>query len=204
MRELHQTASREEFERRRENVVSGVRNQKSEFRSVLQAPPFLETGQHTSRDNTLQIEATVMSETTPLESYTDPADVAAIMRQIRRKIEERQSRDTSGELDQALGLVNSGYNIYQPLSLPPAASLPGRAWDIFRMRLHHEVRSYLDAMIFKQTEFNSATVRALNNLARRSRYSASTSEVESLRDEIIVLREEIRRLREEMQGGGAV
>jgi GT2 family glycosyltransferase len=216
LRKLHQTASREEYERRRENMETrDTRHETRDTRhetevesaSVAQLSPFLAESQRTAierasafPENTFMLKSTEMSETTATQAHSDPVDVAAIMRQIRRKIEERQNRDTSGELDQALGVVNSGYNIYQPLSLPPAASLPGKAWDVFRIRLHHEVRSYLDSMIFKQTEFNSAVVRVLNNLARRSRNHATSAEVESLRDEIIVLREEIRRLREEMQG----
>jgi GT2 family glycosyltransferase len=208
LRQLYQTASREEYERREENIMSGIRSQEPTLSSAgllaqaaspphsPRAAPSLANPMH---EDAPMEEKTAMNETTPLESYSDPVDIAAIMRQIRRKIDERQSRDTGGELDQALELINHGYNIYQPLSLPPAASLPGRAWDVFRTRLHHEVRGYLDTMIFKQTEFNTGVVRAINNLTRRSRNSASVAEVESLRDEIIVLREEIRRLREELQ-----
>jgi len=127
-----------------------------------------------------------------------PVDVAAIMRQIRKNIAERREREDDRELDRALAEANERWSkIHEPLRLPPAGSLPGRAWELLRMRLHHEVRSYLDPMIFRQTEFNSAVVRALNSLARRG--PAANPEVEALRDELIQLREEVRRLREQVE-----
>jgi cell division protein FtsB len=58
------------------------------------------------------------------------------------------------------------------------------------------VRGYLDPMIYRQTEFNAAVVRALNSLSRRSQYGASEAELESLRDEIVQLRERVRQLEE--------
>ena len=132
----------------------------------------------------------------------EPVDVAAIMRQIRRKIDERQQgRGADTEIAQALDSANQQWNaVYEQLRLAPAGSTLGRAWDALRMRLHHEVRSYLDPMIFRQTEFNSSVVRALNGLFRRSQATVGQAEIEALRDEVIQLREQVRRLEDRLQG----
>jgi hypothetical protein len=130
-----------------------------------------------------------------LSSDTPPVDVAAIMRQVRRRISERQGPKVDQEIAQTLDVVNQQWDkIYEPLRLPPSQSRLGRAWNIFRTRIHHEVRGYLDPMIYRQTEFNSGVVRALNNLARRGQFAANEAEIESLRDEVIQLRERIRQL----------
>lgn len=125
-------------------------------------------------------------------------DVAAIMRQVRRQISERQGHQVDHELAQALNTTNEQWDkVYEPLHLAPGHSLPGRLWDVLRMRLHQEVRSYLDPMIYRQTELNSSIVRALNNIARRSSFFARATEIEALHDEIIQLREQIRQLQEQ-------
>ncbi len=130
-----------------------------------------------------------------LSSDTPPVDVAAIMRQVRRRISERQGPKVDQEIAQTLDVVNQQWDkVYEPLRLPPSQSQLGRAWNIFRTRIHHEVRGYLDPMIYRQTEFNSGVVRTLNNLARRSQFAANEAEIESLRDEVIQLRERIRQL----------
>lgn len=127
-----------------------------------------------------------------------PVDVAAIMRQVRRQISVRQSKQTDADLQAAIDALNQQWDrIYAPLELPPSASLAGQAWLQLSTRLHHEVRSYLDPMIFRQTEFNANLVRALNHLFHRTTSSASVDEIEALRDEIIQLREQVRRLQEQ-------
>lgn len=132
-------------------------------------------------------------------SESESVDVAAIMRQIRRQISERRERQDDRALEQALRDANQSWDkVFAPLQLPPAGSLPGRAWELLRTRLHQEVRGYLDAMIFRQTEFNAAVVRALNALSRRGDAPAADPEVEALRDELIQLREEVRQLRERL------
>jgi GT2 family glycosyltransferase len=138
------------------------------------------------------------------EPVDDPVDVAAIMRQIRRQISERRDHQDNHDLDSALHVVNASYAIYEPLRLPPSSSLPGRAWDVLRVRLHHEVRGYLDTMIYRQQEFNAAVVRSLNSLARRAAASDVSSEVEALRDELIHLREQVRLLREHVESNSGV
>lgn len=67
---------------------------------------------------------------------------------------------------------------------------------MLRNRLHHEVHSYLDPLIFRQTEFNGSVVRALNTMARRLRGVAPAAEFEALRDEVALLREQVRLLQE--------
>lgn len=139
--------------------------------------------------------------TTPrTEEPTDPeppVDVAAIMRQVRRQISERQGHHIDHELHTALDSANQQWNeVYEPLQLAPTHSLHGRVWDALRTRLHHEVRSYLDTMVFRQTEFNASVVRVLNTITRRSHFAASTAELEALSDEVVQLRERVRQLEE--------
>ena len=64
--------------------------------------------------------------------------------------------------------------------------------------MHNEVRAYLDPMIFRQTEFNSSVVRALNILFRRGQAVASAHEIEALRDEVIRLRAQVQQLEEKL------
>lgn len=140
--------------------------------------------------------------TMPVPSVSEPVeptvDVGAIMRQVRRQISERQGRQIDHELMTALDQANQQWNsVYEPLNLPPAASVQGWAWQKIRDRLHHEVRSYLDPMVYRQSDFNASVVRVLNNLMRRSNFAASTAEVESLHDELIQLREQVRQLQEQ-------
>jgi hypothetical protein len=136
----------------------------------------------------------------PLTDHDAPVDVAAIMRQVRRRIAERQGPQTDNELAQALHTLNAQWDkIYEPLRLPPMGGIVGRVWNILRGRLHWEVRGYLDPMIYRQTEWNAAAVRAFNSLGRRSQYGASEAELESLRDEIVQLRERIRHLEERLE-----
>lgn len=133
----------------------------------------------------------------PVAQVPPAVDVAMVMRQVRRQINERQGRQIDQDLLHALDTANQQWNsIYEPLQLAPAASLTGRLWERLRQHLHHEVRGYLDRMIYRQTEFNSSVVRALNSLMRRSSFAASTAELESLRDEVIQLREQVRQLQE--------
>jgi hypothetical protein len=135
------------------------------------------------------------------EPVEPTVDVGAIMRQVRRQISERQGRQIDHELMTALDQANQQWNsVYEPLSLPPAASsVQGWAWHKIRDRLHHEVRSYLDPMVYRQTDFNASVVRVLNNLMRRSNFAASAAEVESLHDELIQLREQVRQLQEQRE-----
>ncbi len=129
-----------------------------------------------------------------------PVDVAAIMRQVRRQISLRQRKQTDYDLQAAIDALNQQWDhIYAPLELPTTTTLTGRAWAQFSTRLHHEVRSYLDPMIFRQTEFNAHLVRALNHLLHRTSSSADMDEIEALRDEIIQLREQVRQLQEQRE-----
>ncbi|NJO04902.1 MAG: glycosyltransferase [Chloroflexaceae bacterium] len=152
-------------------------------------------------------EAAPIAKPTPVDTTPEaepsqaPAvpDVTEIMRQVRRQIAERQGRNVEGDLRAALDALNQQWNtIYEPLHLAPGASQLGRLWEVARTRFHHEVRGYLDPMIYRQTEFNANTVRALNNMLRRSEFAASTVELESLRDEVIQLREQVRLLQEQL------
>ena len=144
--------------------------------------------------------ATPLSGGTAPDADEAPLDVAAIMRQIRRKIDERQVRASSGEIEQALARANQQWNtIFEPLRLPAASFALGRFWNIVRVRFHHEVRGYLDPMIYRQTEFNSSVVRVLNGLFHRTQVLGVQAEIEALRDEVIQLREQVRRLEERLE-----
>jgi O-antigen chain-terminating methyltransferase len=141
-----------------------------------------------------------MSFTDLHEPAEPPVDVAAIMRQVRRQISERQGRQIDHDITTALHHANQQWNaVYEPLNLPSVSSVQGWAWHRLRDRLHAEVRSYLDPMIYRQTEFNASVVRVLNNLMRRSSFAATTAEVESLRDELMQLREQVHKLQEQRE-----
>jgi GT2 family glycosyltransferase len=129
----------------------------------------------------------------------DPVDVAAVMQQIRRRISARQHERSNAELSAVLHQANEQWGkVYEPLNVAPARSLIGVVWRFFSVRLHREVRSYLDPMIFRQSELNASVVRALNHLARREPPDTG-DEVEALRDELIQLRERVRQLEEQAQ-----
>jgi hypothetical protein len=137
------------------------------------------------------------TEPTAPAAEIDPVDVAEIMRQVRARIVERQGRQSDAAVDQALGDANRLWDkVHTPLTLPAGGSPLSRAWEVLRSRLHHEVRSYLDPMIFRQTEFNGSVVRSLNTMARRLRNTAPAADLEALRDEVALLREQVRRLEE--------
>lgn len=133
----------------------------------------------------------------PTAGEAEPVDVAAIMRQVRARIVERQGRQSDAAVDLALGDANRLWDkVHTPLTLAAGGSPLSRAWEVLRTRLHHEVRSYLDPMIFRQTEFNGSVVRSLNTMARRLRNTAPAAELEALRDEVALLREQVRQLQE--------
>ncbi|NJN16764.1 MAG: glycosyltransferase family 2 protein [Oscillochloris sp.] len=188
LRNLHHVAVAEERARRAENLSTAPPEQPVPTESIAPAAKPAHEPVETMPETTL----------TKAEPVNDEAaDVAAIMQQIRRQIGERRVRDDDRELDVALSQTNEQWNkVYEPLHLPPAASTIGKGWEVLRRRIHAEVRSYLDPMIFRQSEFNGGVVRALNSLARRYRSVVHRNELESLRDEVIMLREEVRRLRE--------
>jgi O-antigen chain-terminating methyltransferase len=121
------------------------------------------------------------------------------MRQVRRQIAERRGLQADRELAEALDRLNQRWDsVYEPLHLSPSRYAIGRVWDVLHTRLHNEVRSYLDPMIYRQTELNANIVRALNSLAQRNRLLPGADELESLRDEVIQLREQVRQLEELM------
>jgi GT2 family glycosyltransferase len=182
LRELHSAVVAEERARRAEsyNPPSPVEHDPEETKEDAMTVPE-------------QTEPTVMSEAADLE----PVDVAEIMRQVRARIVERQGRQSDAAVDQALGDANRLWDkVHTPLTLPAGGSPLSRAWELLRNRMHHEVRSYLDPMIFRQTEFNGSVVRTLNSMARRLRSVAPAAELEALRDEVTLLREQVRRLEE--------
>lgn len=213
LRQLHAAAVAEERARRAEAVAprrqpaepaDTAESQPAEAPTPAAPAPAAAPTESPARAQPAPSQESEMSRPDRAAPEGEPVDVAAIMRQIRKNIAERREREDDRELDRALAEANERWgSIHEPLRLPPAASLPGRAWDIFRTRLHHEVRGYLDAMIFRQTEFNSAVVRGLNSLARRERAPDHGPEVEALRDEVIQLREELRRLREQVEAAQA-
>jgi hypothetical protein len=129
----------------------------------------------------------------------EPVDVAALMREIRRRAEARERLPGDEGLAQALAAANRQWDkIYEPLRLPPARSSLGPLWSKLRASLHQEVRSYLDPMIYRQIELNASVVRALNSLAQPAQGAASAAELEALRDELSRLRERVRQLEEKL------
>ncbi|NJL06469.1 MAG: glycosyltransferase family 2 protein [Chloroflexaceae bacterium] len=200
---LHQTTVDEERHRRTEAVR--LPDAASEPEPAPPAPqPELLTAPQPEPPTAPQPEPpTLPTPAPPTASEPEPepaVDVAAIMRQVRRQISMRQSKQTDYDLQAAIDALNQQWDhIYAPLELPASDTLTGQAWAQLSTRLHHEVRSYLDPMIFRQTEFNANLVRALNHLLHRTSSSASMDEIEALRDEIIQLREQVRQLQEQRE-----
>lgn len=197
LRHLHHTIVEEERERRAE---AGYRLRADRHWQDEAAAGAAECAEQSI---TITIsEERIMTSPDPSEQTTteEPVDIAAIMRQVRRQISERHALRDTGELAQALDQLNERWDkVYEPLHLAPARAAIGRVWDVLRVRLHNEVRGYLDPMVYRQTELNANIVRALNQLSQRNRAQPGADEIEALRDEVIQLREQVRQLEELVQ-----
>jgi GT2 family glycosyltransferase len=193
LRHLHHTIVEEERERRAEAGYRLRADRRWRDDVAADAPECAE--QPIS-------EEVIMTIPEPSEQTTtdELVDIAAIMRQVRRQISERRVLQDTGALAQALDQLNEQWDkVYEPLHLAPARAVLGRAWDVVRARLHNEVRSYLDPMVYRQTELNANIVRVLNQLSQRSRTPSDADEIEALRDEVMQLREQVRQLEELVQ-----
>jgi GT2 family glycosyltransferase len=189
-----------------ENVAREVGGEGNELAPEEHASCFghhvsgmMQAEQEEQRGMTIQDQSDKGRATTTGQPAPDPVNVAAVMQQIRRRISARHVERTDAELDATLHQVNQQWDkVYEPLNVTPAGSPIGLIWRFFRVRIHREVRSYLDPMIFRQTDFNASVVRAINILARRPQADAS-DEVEALRDELMQLRERVRQLEEQVK-----
>ena len=152
----------------------------------------------------------------------DPETLAVedVMAEIRRSLEDRrevglvQDPDwgryrgwdgTPEELEQSLRELNTRWNqIYERLALS-RSRIPvlGRLWDALRHRVHAEVRSYLDPMIYRQVELNAAVVRTLNGLTAGLYGGSLAATLEMLYREVVELRARVRQLEEQGQQGAA-
>ena len=206
---LHQAVVEEESSRRRADLGIQVLKSSQAVSPIL-AEPFADLRQHheSTSLSELRAESAVSDNSLTSKEYSmeaseqipeDTIDIAEIMRQVRMRIAERQDHASARDLPQVLEYANQQWDkVYEPLQLPRLRSPLGRVWDIARLRFHNEVRSYLDPMMFRQTEFNSSVVRALNMLFRRGQSVVSAHEIEALRDEIIRLRTQVQRLEEKL------
>ncbi|MBN1484463.1 MAG: hypothetical protein JXA37_07045 [Chloroflexia bacterium] len=146
----------------------------------------------------------------------DSLDVEGIMAEIREKIAQRQKEgDVTGapelssygvfqvippDLEHSMHELNERWNkVYEPLSVRSRIPLFGQLWAMVRRRLHGEVRSYLDPMIWRQTEFNAAVVRSLNIAVQYLYQGALTREVQALIREVNYLRRENEALKQRLQ-----
>lgn len=108
------------------------------------------------------------------------------------------------ELEENLKMLNTRWNqIYEPLEVKRRTPLLGDLWARIRRRFHEEVRSYLDPMIYRQSEVNGAIVSALNLLVRGFYGGSLARSLQSLHREVLELRKQVeelqRHLREEDQ-----
>jgi O-antigen chain-terminating methyltransferase len=96
--------------------------------------------------------------------------------------------------------VNLRWNqIYEPFVVSSRTPLLGRLWAAVRSRLHGEVRSYVDPMVWRQTEMNAALVRSLNVLVQELYGGPLGKNLQALNREVLNLRQEIQGLKERLK-----
>ncbi len=114
------------------------------------------------------------------------------------------------ELDRHLKTLNETWErLYEPTPEVTKGKTPlvNNLWASMRQQVHKEVRAYLDPMIYRQSELNSAVISVLNILTQGF-YGGSLArslmalyrEVAELRREVARLQEEVRALRQENGG----
>lgn len=142
-------------------------------------------------------------------------DVEAIMEEIRGEIALRRQQGELEEPDLSLyrplltmppGLeedqkeLNTRWDgIYEPFEVRSRTPLLGRLWAAVRGRIHGEVRTYLDPMVWRQTEFNAAVVRTLNVLVRELYGGPLANNLQALNREVTRLQKENQALKERLQ-----
>ncbi len=106
------------------------------------------------------------------------------------------------ELEENLKVLNTRWDrIYEPLEVKRRTPLLGDLWAGIRRRFHEEVRSYLDPMIYRQSEVNGAIVSALNLLARGVYGGSLARSLQTLHREVRELRKQVEGLQHHLQRG---
>jgi glycosyltransferase involved in cell wall biosynthesis len=104
------------------------------------------------------------------------------------------------ELEKNLKLLNEHWNkVYEPLSVQSRTPFLGKVWANLRQRIHEEVRSYLDPMIWRQGDLNAAMVNSLNMLTRGFYGGSLAGSLQSLYQEIRELRRQVEELQYALQ-----
>jgi hypothetical protein len=108
------------------------------------------------------------------------------------------------DLEQNLNMLGAHWNqLYEPFEAKRQTPLLGDLWARIRRRIHEEVRSYLDPMIFRQSELNGAIVGSLNTLARGFYGGSLARSLQVLHQEVGALREQVRSLQEQLRVAGS-
>ena len=106
------------------------------------------------------------------------------------------------ELEENLKVLNTRWNqIYEPLEVKRRTPLLGDLWARIRRRFHEEVRSYLDPMIYRQSEINGAIVSTLNLLARGFYGGSLARSLQTLQREVHELRKQVEDLQRHLRRG---
>jgi O-antigen chain-terminating methyltransferase len=104
------------------------------------------------------------------------------------------------ELDQHLRELNTRWDqLYEPFEVKSRTPLIGELWASLRRHIHQEVRSYLDPMIWRQSELNAAFVSSLNLLTTGLYGGSLARSLQKLYQEIAALREQVQTLEEQLR-----
>jgi hypothetical protein len=93
--------------------------------------------------------------------------------------------------------------LYEPLSVRSRTPLLGKVWADIRRHIHEEVRSYLDPMVWRQSELNAAVINSLEALAHGFYSGSLARSLQALYLEIVELRRQVRSLEDQLRAAGS-
>lgn len=154
-------------------------------------------------------------EQAPSEGEQDRhVDVEQIMAEIQSALEERRRAgelaepdmghyhvfdSPPGDLDEKLKEVNArSGQIYEPFDVSSRTPVLGDLWAALRRRIHEEVRSYLDPMVWRQSEFNTLVSQILNIVAKGLYGGSLARSLQTLHREVQLLRQQVADLQDQV------
>lgn len=104
------------------------------------------------------------------------------------------------ELTESLKDLNTHWKqTLPPLEVQSRTPVIGKAWAALRRRIHEEVRSYLEPLLWQQNDIHAAMVRSLNVLTTGLYGGSLQRSLQALHQEVVGLRQEMQALREQAQ-----
>jgi hypothetical protein len=96
------------------------------------------------------------------------------------------------DLEKNLEDLNERWNqVYEPHQVESSTPVLGNLWAAIRRRIHEEVRSYLDPMIYRQSDIYGAVVASLNVLAKGLYGGSLASDLQTLYAEMLRLKQQV-------------